>query len=157
MTDAKGILPGGSGGERILRQRLVQIAQEQKKAQEQKTQKNTNEKNDDANEDLIQRLDKLEKETKLQDKQHDPKTRSELTMKFVAFFFMLLAGSYVFVLMYNEAAVSWMIRLKDKNLDESIKNVTLLDFQAVISLIITGLGTSLGFIIGYYFKDKNSS
>ncbi|EOX4413278.1 hypothetical protein ACMHY1_001590 [Vibrio alginolyticus] len=107
--------------------------------------------------DINRRLEKLETETTQQDKQHDPKTRSELTMKFVVFFFSLLAASYLFVLMYNEAAVTWMIRLKDKGLDEAAKAVTLLDFQAVISLVISGLGTSLGFIIGYYFKDKNSN
>ncbi|EIO4081394.1 TPA: hypothetical protein ACMDVU_003225 [Vibrio parahaemolyticus] len=125
------------------------------KAQEQQTQKNAPEKAPGHSKGLLQRLDDLEKEIRQQDKQHDPKTRSELTMKFVAFFFLILAGSYIFVLIYNEFAVTWMIRLKEKGLDESIKNITLLDFQAVISLIISGLGTSLGFIIGYYFKDKN--
>ncbi|EPI5806499.1 hypothetical protein ACS8FY_004309 [Vibrio parahaemolyticus] len=141
---------GGSSFADMLRQKVQEQQQTHGRTQAQ-------EKTHDANQDLLQRLDKLEKEAKQQDKQHDPKTRSELTMKFVAFFFLLLAGSYIFVLMYNEAAVSWMIRLKEKDLNESIKSVTLLDFQAVISLIISGLGTSLGFIIGYYFKDKNSN
>ncbi len=106
--------------------------------------------------DINKRLEKLETETIQQDKQHDPKTRSELTMKFVVFFFSLLGASYIFVLIYNYAAVNWMISLKEKGLDEAAKSIALLDFQAVISLVISGLGTSLGFIIGYYFKDKNS-
>ncbi|EKO3513516.1 hypothetical protein LB044_002371 [Vibrio fluvialis] len=89
-------------------------------------------------------------------KQHDPETRSTLSLNFLLYFFALLAGSYVFVLVYNNVAVNWILQLKNAGLNDQIQAVSLLDFNSVISLVISGLGTSLGFIIGYYFKDKSS-
>ncbi|HDM8048110.1 TPA: hypothetical protein P0E07_001182 [Vibrio fluvialis] len=89
-------------------------------------------------------------------KQHDPETRSTLSLNFLLYFFALLAGSYVFVLVYNNVAVNWILQLKNAGLNDQIQSVSLLDFNSVISLVISGLGTSLGFIIGYYFKDKSS-
>ncbi|EKM15203.1 hypothetical protein VCHENC01_0612 [Vibrio harveyi] len=135
---------------------FIKLLKKQQEEQKQKEEAQS-QSPDSYNKDVIQRLDRIEKDTLKQDKHHDPRTRSELTMKFVVFFFSLIGASYIFVLMYNEAAVTWMIRLKETGLEDSIKGIALLDFQAVISLIISGLGTSLGFIIGYYFKDKNSN
>ncbi|EMZ5446344.1 hypothetical protein [Providencia stuartii] len=84
----------------------------------------------------------------------DDKNRGNLTYVFVIGFFLLLSLSALFVLWYNSQAVGWIIKLNSNGLGEIAKNITLLDLGAVLSVLIGALGTSLGFIIGYYFKEK---
>ncbi|MGR5240681.1 hypothetical protein ACPV36_07295 [Photobacterium damselae] len=97
-------------------------------------------------------------EMQLEDKLNktEIKTRSGLTWIFLIGFFVLIVGSAFFVLVYNHYAVQWIQQLNSaeiKNFDGLIKP---LEFEKVASLIINSLGTSLGFIIGYYFKEKSS-
>lgn len=87
--------------------------------------------------------------------QRDGRTRSALTMWFMVGFFGLLAGCFLFTLWYNNNAVQWIIELQTKGLQEEAKQVSLLELDKVLSVVIGALGTSLGFIIGYYFKEKN--
>ncbi|MGY0378307.1 hypothetical protein ACW2AL_15650 [Providencia sp. PROV170] len=42
-------------------------------------------------------------------------------------------------------------------MEDIAKSIKLLDLDKVLAVIIGALGTSLGFIIGYYFKEKHSS
>ncbi|WP_151995428.1 hypothetical protein [Buttiauxella massiliensis] len=84
----------------------------------------------------------------------DGKTRSTLTLTFMRGFFGLLIFSFFFVLIYNYCAVQWSISLKAAGLLEESKSIALLEVDKVLSIMISALGTSLGFIIGYYFKEK---
>ncbi|WP_369311458.1 hypothetical protein [Providencia rettgeri] len=47
-----------------------------------------------------------------------------------------------------------MESLSEKGMVEAASKVSLLELDKVLSIIISALGTSLGFIIGYYFKEK---
>lgn len=84
----------------------------------------------------------------------DEKNRGYLTYVFVIGFFLLISLSALFVLLYNAKAVDWIIELNKNGLGEIAKNVILLDLGSVLSVLIGAFGTSLGFIIGYYFKEK---
>ncbi|HEP0305448.1 TPA: hypothetical protein QIS90_001261 [Providencia rettgeri] len=86
----------------------------------------------------------------------DGKTRSTLTIWFLGGFFCLLVFSFLFVLCYNAYLVDWIIELKAKGIDNAVDYLKPLELDKVLSIIITALGTSLGFIIGYYFKEKQS-
>lgn len=92
--------------------------------------------------------------TSLSALQRDGKTRSALTYWFMVGFFSLIAACFLFTLWYNNLAVKWIINLKEHGLIEEAQKINLLELDKVLSVIIGALGTSLGFIIGYYFKDK---
>nr|DAM44316.1 MAG TPA: hypothetical protein [Caudoviricetes sp.] len=84
----------------------------------------------------------------------DGKTRSTLTITFMRGFFGLIVFSFIFVIAYNYCAVQWVLQLQSKGLMEASKSIALLELDKVLSIMVSALGTSLGFIIGYYFKDK---
>ena len=86
----------------------------------------------------------------------DGKTRSTLTLTFMIGFFGILIFSCLFVLLYNWAAVNWAIHLAQAHLEKDAIGVQLLEVDKILSIMIGALGTSLGFIIGYYFKEKHS-
>ncbi|EMJ5250617.1 TPA: hypothetical protein ACPYUI_002822 [Raoultella ornithinolytica] len=86
----------------------------------------------------------------------DGKTRSTLTLTFMRGFFGLLVFSCLFVLIYNWAAVHWIVELKKAGLTEDASKLNLLELDKILSIVIGALGTSLGFIIGYYFKEKHA-
>lgn len=91
----------------------------------------------------------------LHNAQRDGKTRSALTITFLIGFFVLIVGCFFFVLLYNSYAVDWITDLNKQGLKDYADKITLLELDKVLAVIIGALGTSLGFIIGYYFKDKN--
>lgn len=86
----------------------------------------------------------------------DGKTRSTLTLTFMRGFFGLLVFSCFFVLIYNWATVHWIVELKKAGLAEDASKLNLLELDKILSIVIGALGTSLGFIIGYYFKEKHA-
>ncbi|HAJ4344002.1 TPA: hypothetical protein ACF2WN_000221 [Escherichia coli] len=86
----------------------------------------------------------------------DVQTRSNLTYYFLGGFFALIVGCFLFVIWYNSLAVSWIQQLNDKGLSELAGGIKLLELDKVLSIIIGALGTSLGFIVGYYFKEKSN-
>ncbi|MBD2812745.1 hypothetical protein ID853_18175 [Xenorhabdus sp. Vera] len=91
----------------------------------------------------------------LRDKTYrDDKARTNLTFHFVWGFFGLIIMCFIFVLLYNSCAIDWIKALNAQGLPEIAASVTLLELDKVLSVIIGALGTSLGFIIGYYFKEK---
>ncbi|EPC4930517.1 hypothetical protein [Vibrio vulnificus] len=83
-------------------------------------------------------------------------TRSNLTTYFLVGLFSLLILAGIFVLWYNHLSVQWMLTLKYSGIDDAAERFKPLELESVLSLIINSFGTSLGFIIGYYFKDKIS-
>lgn len=86
---------------------------------------------------------------------NEGKTRSALTISFLVGFFVLIALSGLFVLWYNNSVVSWVINLQQAGVSDASTYLKPLELEKVLSVIIGALGTSLGFIIGYYFKEKN--
>ena len=88
--------------------------------------------------------------------QRDGQTRSTLTIWFLCGFFGLLVFSFIFVMWYNSYLVDWVLKLKNAGLENASEYLKPLELDKVLSVIITALGTSLGFIIGYYFKEKQS-
>lgn len=86
---------------------------------------------------------------------NEGKTRSALTISFLVGFFVLIALSGLFVLWYNNSVVSWVIDLQQAGVSDASTYLKPLELEKVLSVIIGALGTSLGFIIGYYFKEKN--
>lgn len=86
----------------------------------------------------------------------DGETRSFLTLSFLIGFFSLLILFALFVWFYNGRVVSWVLELKAAGIENAIDYLKPLELEKVLSIIITALGTSLGFIIGYYFKEKHS-
>ncbi len=93
--------------------------------------------------------------TSLKDKS-EIDTRSNLTTYFLIGLFSLLVLAGVFVLWYNHLSVQWMMTLKYSGIEGAAERFKPLELESVLSLIINSFGTSLGFIIGYYFKDKAS-
>lgn len=89
-------------------------------------------------------------------KVRDGKTRSTLTLTFMIGFFGILVFSCLFVLAYNWAAVNWAVNLSQANLNNEVLSIHLLEVDKILSIMIGALGTSLGFIIGYYFKEKHN-
>ncbi|MET3816256.1 hypothetical protein [Pantoea sp. UYEF8] len=85
----------------------------------------------------------------------DEDTRHSLTFLFLVGFFGLIAFGAVFVAIYNSFAVGWVIKLHDAGLIEQSQKIPFLELDKVLSIIVSALGTSLGFIIGYYFKNKD--
>ncbi|WP_109398912.1 hypothetical protein [Proteus sp. TJ1640] len=84
-------------------------------------------------------------------------TRSLLTLVFLGGFFGLLILFAIFVWFYNGRVVSWVLELKAAGVENPVDYLKPLELEKVLSIIITALGTSLGFIIGYYFKEKQSN
>lgn len=85
----------------------------------------------------------------------DDKARHNLTFLFLKCFFGLFVGAWVFILIYNWSVICWIIWLNEHKLSAVADKIPLLELDKLLSLIISALGTSLGFIIGYYFKSKD--
>lgn len=98
--------------------------------------------------------EKAEEEA-LSSNQRESKTRSALTITFLLGFFVLLIFSFLFVLWYNSHAVGWLLKLKAQGIENPSELIRPLELDKVLSILIGALGTSLGFIIGYYFKEKS--
>lgn len=75
--------------------------------------------------------------------EHEDKTRSTLAMVFVIGYFIILASGIIFV-MINNILVEYLKLNK-----EIIVNV-----KDIILTISGAVGTSLGFVVGYYFKSS---
>jgi len=81
-------------------------------------------------------------------------TRSGLTYLYIVSFFMLIILGGLFVLLYNAYVVEWAIKLQEKGLVQVADKIIPLELDKVLSILIGAFGTSLGFIIGYYFKES---
>lgn len=90
----------------------------------------------------------------LRNASQEVKTRHNVTTFFLIGFFCLIVICFVFVPIYNSHAVHWVKELHSQGMDEQAKNINFLDVEKVLAVIIGALGSSLGFIIGYYYKEK---
>lgn len=110
-------------------------------------------KNQAENEEVQKRVEKQESSS-LNAVQRDGRTRSALTFWFLLGFFGLICWCFFFTLWYNNQAIKWIVELNKQGLSEEALKITFLELDKVLAVVIGALGTSLGFIIGYYFKDK---
>ncbi|EKM6459539.1 hypothetical protein PU850_004067 [Cronobacter dublinensis] len=85
----------------------------------------------------------------------DSGTRSGLTYLYIISFFLLIILGGLFVLWYNHYVIEWAIKLKQNGLSQLADKITPLELDKVLSILIGAFGTSLGFIIGYYFKESH--
>lgn len=85
--------------------------------------------------------------------EHDSRSRLEITKLFLKWYFCLIAGSFIFSLVYNFWAASINSDLISKN--QQLQNlIPYLDVSNTVSIITTTLSSGVGFVIGYYFKNK---
>lgn len=84
----------------------------------------------------------------------DSGTRSGLTYLYIISFFLLIILGGLFVLWYNHYVIEWAIKLQQNGLSQLADKVIPLELDKVLSILIGAFGTSLGFIIGYYFKES---
>jgi len=93
--------------------------------------------------------EEVEKPTKFDKDEHDTKSRLEITKLFLNWYFWLIAGSFVFCLFYNLLVASmnaWW--LHNKNI------IPYIEVSNTVAIVTTTLSSGLGFVIGYYFKNK---
>ena len=83
------------------------------------------------------------------DKQkHDSESRLRITRLFLIWYFVLIAGSFLFSAGYNFIAA---------HMNQSIMSnpISYLDVSNTVSIVTTTLSSGVGFVIGYYFKNHN--
>lgn len=73
------------------------------------------------------------------------KTRSLIAITFVKWYFYLLAGFLIFVVIYNPL-VLWLG-----------KELLILNPKDMILVYTSAIGSPLGFVVGYYFKDSEKN
>ncbi|MEI6221154.1 MAG: hypothetical protein WCP97_00420 [bacterium] len=78
-------------------------------------------------------------------KEHEDKTRSELAKTFVLGYFILLSVAFLLTMASN-LTVSYL------KLDQSL----IISVKDIILTISSTIGTSLGFVVGYYFKSSEN-
>lgn len=83
-------------------------------------------------------------------KKHEDHTRAWVTGLFILGYFFLLILAEIFVYIYNYHILSLI--------KEGVKLETnlLFDIKNVLFVLTSALGTPLGFIIGYYFKENKN-
>jgi len=81
-------------------------------------------------------------------KQHDSEARREITKLFLKWYFVLIAFAFLFSAGYNFYAAYMNIALS------STDKLKYLEITNTVSLITTTLSSGVGFVIGYYFKNK---
>lgn len=102
------------------------------------------------------KVDELEQELGKKLKENEHKTRSWLTTGFILGLFSLIILSSFYVVYHNEHVIDLAIKAKENGITVNDNDLRFLSFESVYSLLFNSLGTSLGFIIGYYFKEKSS-
>jgi hypothetical protein len=80
---------------------------------------------------------------------HNSKLRGEITTLFLKWYFGLIAGSFAFSAIYNFLAGLLNYHYTQNN------PINYLDVSNTVSIVTTTLSSGVGFVIGYYFKNKN--
>lgn len=89
---------------------------------------------------LKSKMDQLRVEAELANSKQDNKSRSRIAYGFTFAFIVLMAVILVGGPLYNA----------------TIGRQSPLDINELLSSFVAQFGTPLGFVLGYYFKDKNS-
>ncbi len=102
-------------------------------------------------EDLItpkDKLDNLSKEVGSFNRiQHDSESRLKITTLFLKAYFWLIAGTFIFTGFYNFIAAWISFKMPDNP-------IPYLEVTNTVAIITTTLSSGVGFVIGYYFKNK---
>lgn len=107
-------------------------------------------------ENVDKQIESLENELGKKLKENEHKTRNWLTTGFISGLFSLIILSALYVVYHNNQLIDLAIRAREKGINIDPSDIGFLSFESVYSLLFNSLGTSLGFIIGYYFKEKVS-
>ncbi|EKP0246278.1 hypothetical protein [Aeromonas veronii] len=107
-------------------------------------------------ENVDKQIESLENELGKKLRENEHKTRNWLTTGFIIGLFSLIVLSAVYVVYHNNQLIDLAIRAREKGIIIEPSDIGFLSFESVYSLLFNSLGTSLGFIIGYYFKEKVS-
>ncbi|WP_421193733.1 hypothetical protein [Aeromonas enteropelogenes] len=107
-------------------------------------------------ENVDKQIESLENELGKKLRENEHKTRNWLTTGFIIGLFSLIILSAVYVVYHNNQLIDLAIRAREKGIIIEPSDIGFLSFESVYSLLFNSLGTSLGFIIGYYFKEKVS-
>lgn len=107
-------------------------------------------------ENVDKQIESLENELGKKLRENEHKTRNWLTTGFIIGLFSLIVLSAVYVVYHNNQLIELAIRAREKGIIIEPSDIGFLSFESVYSLLFNSLGTSLGFIIGYYFKEKVS-
>jgi len=83
--------------------------------------------------------------------------RNWLAIAFISGLFILILLAAIYVVLYNNSVLELAIKAKEKNIELPMENFEFLSFESIFSMIFNVFGTPLGFIIGYYFKEKISN
>lgn len=99
--------------------------------------------------DLRKKVEDNTPESKFHQQEHDSKSRLEITKLFLRSYFYLIAGAFIFCLIYNYGAALinsyWEVNVP----------IRYVDVTNTVSLITTTLSGGMGFVIGFYFKNKD--
>lgn len=76
-------------------------------------------------------------------KKYEDKTRSTLALIFVRGYFIIL-GAAIVIAVGNNIAIEYF----------KLKTDIIINVKDLISVISGAIGTSLGFVVGYYFKSS---
>lgn len=79
-------------------------------------------------------------------KKQEDTTRSKLALIFVWGYFIIL-GAGIFLVLVNNILVEYL----------KLKPEVLIDIKDFIPMITSAIGTSLGFVVGYYFKSSEGN
>lgn len=77
---------------------------------------------------------------------HDSEARKEITKLFLKWYFCLIVSAFSFAAFYNFMA-AWINHSMQSD-------ISFLDVSNTVSIITTTLSSGVGFVIGYYFKNK---
>lgn len=96
---------------------------------------------------ILSNLEENLKRPKFDKSQHDSESRLEITKLFLKWYFSLIAGTFIFTALYNFIAAI---------INSKIPNSALpyLEVVNTVAIITTTLSSGVGFVIGYYFKNK---
>lgn len=91
----------------------------------------------------------IDPESQFNKTEHESKSRLEITKLFLKWYFCLIAGGFLFCLIYNffAAYLNYTFTLESP--------LKYLDISNTVSLITNTLTGGMGFVIGYYFKNKD--
>ncbi|MCK4998346.1 MAG: hypothetical protein KAS23_02385 [Anaerohalosphaera sp.] len=94
-----------------------------------------------------------ESEAKIEHEKANESTRKELSLILLKGGITVIAIAIVAAMLYNFLIVNQLIKLKEAECETILRPLNVLE---VIAVLTTFLGSSFGFIFGYYFKKSSS-
>ena len=89
---------------------------------------------------------------KFNEAEHKNQTRRTITLVFLIGFFLSIGLCFWAVTNYNHHLIQLTVETKDL----SCKTLKLWEIKEILSIILSALASSVGFVLGYYFKEQSS-